>query len=472
MKTLLLQIYLCMQCVQISYAQWQTDVRLTNNPAQSRTYSNNAWCVAANGNVVHVLWQDLRDGNEEIYYKRSSDEGTSWGNDTRLTNNTASSFYPSVATSGAVVHVVWQDDRDGNMEIYYKRSTDEGLSWGNDTRLTNNVAVSEHPSLTVTGSVVHLVWSDSRTGNGNYEIFYNQSTDGGTSWGTDTALTSNSALSFYPSVAVSGSIVHVAWEDNRDGNEEIYYKRSTDEGLSWAIDTRLTNATSISGNPTISVLGSDVHVVWRDQRDGNDELYYKNSEDGGINWGTDIRLTNDPAFSLYPSIALCGSVVHVVWSDGRDLNEEIYYKSSTDAGVSWRTDVRLTNNTDVSEHPSVTVSGSALHVVWGDNRDANFEIYYKRNPACNTVGINEFPSSPSQFSVYPNPAKYLILISWQVEEDRTAELIIIDVMGKEIMKTVVASDGSMVDVSGFANGIYFVQLNLRNKTITQKIVKY
>jgi hypothetical protein len=121
------------------------------------------------------------------------------------------------------VHVAWQDERDGNLEIYYKRSTDGGVSWGTDTRLTNNSARSWDPSLAVSGPVVHLIWADER--NGNLEIYYKRSTDGGVSWGTDTRLTNNFADSWHPSVAVSGSVVHVIWEDSRDGNWEIYYKR-------------------------------------------------------------------------------------------------------------------------------------------------------------------------------------------------------------------------------------------------------
>ncbi len=145
--------------------QWQPDVRLTNDPAVSYTSSNNAWCIASSGNDVHVVWYDGRDGNAEIYYKRSLDEGISWGVDTRLTNNSGYSMYPSVAVSGSVVHVVWYDNRDGpfgNDEIYYKRSTDGGVSWGADTRLTNNTAESRNPSASVSGQVVHVVWDDKR----------------------------------------------------------------------------------------------------------------------------------------------------------------------------------------------------------------------------------------------------------------------------------------------------------------------
>jgi len=119
-------------------SQWQSDVRLTNNDSISYPYSfNNAWCVASSGSVVHVVWFDKRDGNYEIYYKRSTDAGVNWGTDTRLTSNSSDSRYPSVAVSGSVIHVVWYDNRDGNNEIYYKRSTDAGVSWGADTRVTN-----------------------------------------------------------------------------------------------------------------------------------------------------------------------------------------------------------------------------------------------------------------------------------------------------------------------------------------------
>ena len=73
-------------------AQWQPDIRLTNNPAGSYTSGNNAWFIVSCDSFLHVVWQDVRDGNAEIYYKRSTDAGLSWGIDKRLTNNTNYSY--------------------------------------------------------------------------------------------------------------------------------------------------------------------------------------------------------------------------------------------------------------------------------------------------------------------------------------------------------------------------------------------
>ena len=61
-------------------------------------------------------------GTIEIYYKRSTDTGLSWGAETRLTYNPSGSLFPSVSVSGSAVHIVWEDYRAGNWEIYYKRS--------------------------------------------------------------------------------------------------------------------------------------------------------------------------------------------------------------------------------------------------------------------------------------------------------------------------------------------------------------
>ena len=458
-------------------AQWQPEVRLTNNNSESHTSSNNAWCVASSGSVVHVVWHDYRDGNSEIYYKRSIDGGVSWSADMQLTNDPASSWNPSVTVSGSVVHVVWQDDRNGNTEIYYKRSIDEGGSWEADTRLTNNASSSVSPSVTVSGPAVHVVWFDNR--DGNEEIYYKRSLDFGGSWGTDIRMTNNSAISRNPSVTASGSAAHVVWEDNREGNWEIYYKGSIDEGVNWDPDTRLTNNTANSWYPSVSSSGSDVHIVWSDDRDGNLEIYYKGSINKGVNWDADTRLTNNSAASRTPSVSVSGQAVHVVWDDRRGgASGEIYYKRSTDAGVSWIADTQLTVNF-ASQNPSVSVSGSAVYVVWKDYRDGNWEIYSKQNPTGNPVGIINISSEiPNEFSLgqnYPNPFNPATKIKFALHNKSFANLVIYDGLGREV-ETIVNEQlnaGSYEadwNASNFPSGVYFYKLTTGDFSKTNKML--
>jgi hypothetical protein len=469
----------CTLTIDNCFSQWQTDVRLTNQPDSSLTYIvSSRWNVATNGSVIHLVWFDTRDGNKEIYYKRSTDGGINWGIDTRLTNAPNDSWMPSIAVSGLLVHVIWQDKRyySPQHEICYKRSTDGGITWEADIRLTNDTSGTSYCSVTATGLFVHVMFHDNRTG--SWQIYYKRSTDGGITWGNDTRLSNTSANSYYPSVSVSGSTVHVVWLDTRDGNNEIYYKRSTDGGSTWGVDTRLTNDPATSSGASIAVFGSNVHVVWCDNRNGNYEIYYKFSIDAGINWDVDTRLTNDPALSQYQSLSVSGATVNVIWTDNRDGNSEIYFKQSTNSGLSWGEDTRLTNDPALSSFPSMTVSGSIVHVVWTDTRDGNMEIYYKRNPTGN-VGIQNISSEiPKEFKLmqnYPNPFNQSSIINFQCAIKSNVTLKIFDVSGREVATLVneELQPGTyeiMFNGSILSSGVYFYRLTAGKFTDTKKML--
>ncbi len=459
---------------QFSQAQWEPDVRLTNDPDTSQT-SHNRWCIAAVDDFVHVVWYDNRDGNREIYYKRSLDEGITWESDIRLTIMPEPSRNPSIAVSGTDVHIGWEDYRDGNGEIYYKRSTDGGLSWGEDIRLTDNPATSTMPSISVSGAVVHMVWHDFR--DGNAEIYYKRSTDGGLGWETDVQLTDHFNHSYLASITTSGPNVHVVWNDFRDGNLEIYYKSSTDEGASWGPDTRLTDAPLTSNFPSIAVSGTDIHVAWEDWRDSSTgaEIYYKRSLDGGMSWEEDTRLTEDQGNSIYTNIAVSGPVLHVVWKDNREGNYHIYYKRSEDGGENWGADTLISGNGIMSsQQPSVAVSGSAVHMVWYDDRDGNYEIYYKRNPTGGfPVAINnELTGNNDQsVNIYPNPASSIIHIQFNETPAGISLLTIWNILGEQVISEQIQNDESLVDVSILQNGIYMVEVTTYDgKGYSQKLI--
>ena len=87
-------------------------LRLTNDGAESNTSFPDGRCLAASGNVLHAVWYDYRDGSGDIYYKRSQDNGTSWGPDTGLTTLGDSSETPAVAVAGDNEQVVWMRNLD------------------------------------------------------------------------------------------------------------------------------------------------------------------------------------------------------------------------------------------------------------------------------------------------------------------------------------------------------------------------
>lgn len=466
----------------LCFAQWQGDFRLTNNPSISSTsFYNSSNCVASNGNLVHVVWWDSRNSDPEIYYKRSTDGGVTWGTDTRLTNSSGDSYNPSIALSGQTVYVVWYDGRHlpTPYEIYFKSSTDGGTTWGPDTRLTNDSYNSGNPVLSVSGSVLHLMWFNQLPST-NDEIYYKRSTDGGITWSADMRLTNAPNYSENPSIAVSGSVVHAVWYDNRDPFFEIYYKRSTDAGLTWGPDIALTQSDFMNSEcPSVSVLDSTVHIVWIDTKNGGTDVYYIKSTNAGTGWGPETRLTTDPSNSFKPSTALSGGALHIAWFDNRDGNYEIYYKRTTDGGTTWGADTRLTNNSGASELCFISVSGTAAHVVWRDDRDGNSEIYYKRDPSANPNAVNiistEIPKGFSLSQNYPNPFNPVTMIDFSIPKSSFVKMKVYDALGNEIAllvdQNLIAGNYKVdFDAGNFSCGIYFYVITAGEFTQTKKMI--
>jgi len=288
---------------------------------------------------VHVAWWDTQTGKPQIHTKRSLDGGLKWGADIQVTDSPVGAGFCSLAVSGESVHIVYDEHQDGTAEVYYTRSLDGGQSWSQSVRLSAVPDNSYTPTIAVWQSNVYVAWTDTRHGGAVMEMeeeYFRRSTDNGETWDNELRLTfdppDNPANSWAPSLATDGSNVWMTWFDARAGGApndfDIYIKHSDDFGAasSWSDDERLTSSGAPSQRPVIARHESMLCIVWWDWRDGNEEIYFLLSPDLGESWTRSKRLTTDPGASTYPSIAAGRSGMHVVWTDDRDGNGEVYYR--------------------------------------------------------------------------------------------------------------------------------------------------
>ena len=132
------------------------------------------------------------------------------------------------------------------------------------------------------------------------------------------------------------------------------------------------------GLPEISIDSQDnLHVVWGGPQWAGPFVQYTKLDSNGNTLIQPITFATGYVFAPKLTTDLNDNV-HIVWRDSRDGNNEIYYASLDSAGNFLVNETRLTFDTSSSDLPAIAAdSMNRLHLVWADNRDGNFEIYYK-----------------------------------------------------------------------------------------------
>lgn len=357
-------------------AAWTAPFRITYNSGLSGDPR-----IVVDGSFIYLVWGDNTSGNYEIYFKKSLDGGTTWQPVKRLTYNSMTSRYPEIAVTGLNIFVVWRNqppDKFGG-DIYFRKSTDGGTTWLPAKRLTYNF-YDANPAVAVSGSNIYVVFARFY----DKKIFLKKSTDGGNTWQPlKTLFISDYQVSLGdPAVAVSGSNIYVVWPDMQliEMNYLIYFIKSTDGGNTWQPFKRLTNNPRNCNFPDIAVSKSNIYVIWNEKSSEDDEIYFRTSSDGGNVWQTCKRLTYNSGDSIRPDINFIGSNIYVTWEDYSPGNAEIYIKKSFDNGANWQVPQRLTYNSGRSMSPQIGFNTTKIYVFWFDDNPGNCEIFQKNSP--------------------------------------------------------------------------------------------
>ncbi len=381
---------------------WTDDIQMT---LLTELGSQIRPALASEGEVIHLIWEN-RSSIHKLEYRRSNDAGRTWTETRMITSGEVGN--QKIAINGSQIHVVYEKDFGIGLEIVYQNSTDNGDTWNAPVMLTPNDGIwTQLPDIAVINDTIHIVWEDEGTSApGSCEIFYRNSTDGGISWNPTIQLTNYPGGSDTEAkIAVNGSIVHITWGRfvTGTGTFEAMYRRSLDGGSTWEAEKQISLPGSGHSEPSdLAVNGSSVYTIWMDSRDGSWETYINSSFDNGQTWNGEMRLTDaDGRNSFGAHVGTWDQTVYVVWGDPRDdypypEAHEAYMNYSFDGGVTWQSsNERLQFALNNSGPGDIALTENSVHVVMTDNRTGKKEIYYKRYP--------DFPADIASPSIIHTP---------------------------------------------------------------------
>jgi len=354
---------------------------LSNNPGNS-TDSR----ISVFQNNVYLVWIDDTTGNKDIYFKRSVDNGTTFGSTENLSNNPGNSTDSRIGVSENNVYLVWTDDTTGNGDIYFKRSVDNGTTFGETENLSaNNTSPSSGAQISAIGNNVYVVWQDKVSGSN--EIFLRESNDGGNKFsGIKNLSRNNTGDSITPRIASSGNSVFVVWTDSEPGKAQIFARASNDNAAKFGGIKNVSWSSGRSYDPQIAVGGNNsLYILWEDTsfREFTFDLVLRASFDMASTFQDKVNLGRYVGeISDYGQIAAHGNSVFVVWSDSPQYRYpqmyKIFLEASRDNAKSFDDAINLSTGTGKSIEPQIALSSNdnSIFVVWTEITETNSDIQF------------------------------------------------------------------------------------------------
>jgi BNR repeat-like domain len=217
--------------------------------------------VSPDGRSVYIAFN-----KSDSYVVASHDGGASFSRPVKT--NTSGRYYFAgggfVAPDGTVTFGETSYEQDGTGTVFVRTisSDDGGITWRAariDVAKEQPACVSEEcpadyygPQAAVAGDAdgdLVIVYNAALRHRGDQRMFARSSTDGGRTWSERTPLSPGGANAAFPAAVGTGDgDVRVWFMDDRRGDGDdgwnVWYRRSTDGGLTWTRAVRISDAIS------------------------------------------------------------------------------------------------------------------------------------------------------------------------------------------------------------------------------------
>ncbi len=400
--------------------------------------ANTVWCTAYDGVTPTNAIQE---------FTRTSDGGSTWTPGLIDVGDTTLSITNITAVDALTAWVGVYDGTNGLGAVY--QTTDGGVSWNQQT--ISEFTTSAESWL----DAVHFFNANNGIAfgdpeGGEFEVY--TTADGGNTWtrvpGTSLPDPAAGEYGYNGGYAVAGNTI---WFTTNKG--KIY--KTTDMGVTWskingptgftdfgsaAINGRLHFSNDTTGLIIGTLNGSATTPTYKIWKTVN-----------GTTWDTGTVYTGYRLLTYIP-----GTTTIVSTSQSATPGTGSAY--SIDNGVTWTT---IDTGT---QRGSVAFLDGSTGWCGGFNVDDVLGGIFKFD---GNLGNQQFDANTVK--VYPNPASTVVTISAQQLDSYNVKVT--DITGKVMLTREFSTVENTVDVSNFAAGVYFFEINSGSKSHTVKIMK-
>jgi hypothetical protein len=223
--------------------------------------------VAWTGSQFGIAWEDGGDPASDLYF--ASVSGTTASAPVQRTNAAGTSLLPRLVWTGSAYGLAWESDRAaGNMQAYFGLADTSGQGSGTDPVISSG-GHGFGPDLAWSGSVFGVAYEDNRSG--SFRIYLQLVQPDGQLSGSAIDV-SGAGPATEAKVAWAGDHWAVAY---LSGGLVVLAQMSPDAVPTVARAQVVSGAAGHADNPDLAWTGSAFGLAWQDDRSGNQDIYFR-----------------------------------------------------------------------------------------------------------------------------------------------------------------------------------------------------
>jgi hypothetical protein len=391
------------------------------------------------------------------------------------------------------------------------QSTNGGMSWDSGTFAQGGD--KQWMTIDKTGGIgdghIYAYWTSSFSSCS--PGFFTRSTDGGASyescitipgdprWGT---LAVGPGGELYVGGAAGSNFLVAKSSSARNSGQSVTWDFSTTVSLGGSIEVGtgpnpggLLGQAWIAADPSTALNAGNVYMLCSVDPPGTEPLdvMFARSTDGGATWSSPVRVNDDPGNNAYQwfgtmSVSPSGRI-DAIWLDTRDdpggFDSALYYSFSTDSGLSWSANERLSDSFDphvgwpqqnkMGDYFDMVSDDTGFMLAWATTFNGEQDVYFGRRSVATGIEAETMSRPVALLQSHPNPFDRSTTVRYEVPRDAFVTLKVYDALGREVATLVenVHTAGSyqkQFEGRGLPSGVYFYRLRAGETLDTKKVL--